>query len=73
MPVYSFVVRKAKKNDADAIFHILQEAFNKYMKDTNLHGTMEALKESVEQIKHEIEKQQVFIACINDEPVGTIR
>lgn len=73
MPVYSFVVRKAKKDDADAIFNILQEAFNKYMKDTNLHGTMEALKESVEQIKCEIKKQQVFIACINDEPVGTIR
>ncbi len=73
MPVYSFVVRKAKKDDANAIFHILQEAFNKYMKDTNLHGTMEALKESVEQIEKEIDKQQVFIACINDEPVGTIR
>ncbi|MBN2853350.1 MAG: GNAT family N-acetyltransferase [Clostridia bacterium] len=73
MTVYSFVVRKAKPEDAEAIYNILQEAFRKYMTDTSLKGSIEALEETIEQIKKETLRQHVFIACINDEPVGTIR
>jgi len=73
MPVYSFVVRRAKEDDAQDIYNILQEAFKKYMADTLLHGSMEALDETVEMIKEEITTQNIFIAYINNEPVGTIR
>jgi len=43
------------------------------MKDTGLTGTMEALEESLEDIKKDIETKEVFIAIIDDVPVGTIR
>lgn len=70
---YSFVIRKANIEDASAIQGIMQEAFKKYMLDTGLTGTMEALEESVEQIKKDIETKEVFIALIDSIPVGTIR
>jgi len=59
--------------DAEAIQSITKEAFEKYMKDTGLTGTMEALEESLEDIKKDIETKEVFIAIIDDVPVGTIR
>lgn len=48
---FSFVIRKATLEDAEAIQSITKEAFEKYMKDTGLTGTMEALEESLEDIK----------------------
>lgn len=41
---YSFVIRKAALEDAEAIQSITKEAFEKYMQDTGLTGTMEAWK-----------------------------
>lgn len=73
MPVYSFIVRKAKPEDAPAIIDILQEAFTKYMADTGLTGSMEALEETVEETVEAINSSEVFIAYVNDIPVGTIR
>ncbi|MBN2557205.1 MAG: GNAT family N-acetyltransferase [Clostridia bacterium] len=73
MPVYSFIVRKANENDAPAVRSILQEAFSKYMKDTGLTGSMEALEETVEDTAAAIRSSEVFIAYVNDVPVGTIR
>jgi len=70
---YSFVIRKATLEDAKAIQSITKEAFEKYMQDTGLTGTMEALEESLEDIKRDIETKDVFIAIIDDIPVGTIR
>ncbi len=70
---YSFVIRKANLDDAEAIQNITKEAFKKYMKDTGLTGTMEALEESLEDIKRDIESKEVFIAIIDNIPVGTIR
>ncbi|ABN53091.1 MAG TPA: N-acetyltransferase [Hungateiclostridium thermocellum] len=70
---FSFVIRKATLEDAEAIQSITKEAFEKYMKDTGLTGTMEALEESLEDIKKDIETKEVFIAIIDDVPVGTIR
>lgn len=70
---YSFIIRKATIEDAPAIFMIMQEAFKKYMLDTGLSGTMEALAESLENIEADILEKEVYIALIDDNPVGTIR
>ncbi len=70
---YSFVIRKAQAEDAKAIQGIMHEAFKKYMTDTGLSGTMEALEESIETIVNDINSKDVFIAFIDDVPVGTIR
>lgn len=70
---YSFIIRKANLDDAPDIQNILHEAFKKYMQDTGLTGTMDALEESLEAIKEDIENMEVFIAIIDDIPVGTIR
>lgn len=70
---YSFVIRKATIEDAEAIQSILQESFKKYMEDTGVVGTMEALEESIDVIRKDIETKEVFVAFIDDIPVGTIR
>lgn len=70
---YSFVIRSASIEDAEAIQMITREAFTKYMEDTGLTGTMEALMESLEDIKKDIETKDVFVAFIDNTPVGTIR
>ena len=70
---YSFVIRKATIGDAEAVKGIMQESFKKYMKDTGLVGTMEALDESIEDIKKDILAQEVFVAFIDNTPVGSIR
>lgn len=70
---FSFIIRKAVAEDAAAIQSILQESFKKYMEDTGLVGTMEALEESVDDIRKAIEAKEVFVAFIDNVPVGTIR
>lgn len=70
---YSFSIRRADSRDAEAIHVIMQEAFKKYMMDTGLEGTMEALRETVEDIRKDIETKEVFIALIDDIPAGTVR
>ncbi|MCX8131286.1 MAG: GNAT family N-acetyltransferase [Clostridia bacterium] len=70
---YSFLIRRAVTEDAEAIQSIMQEAFKKYMHDTGLVGSMEALEESVDAIRNDIETKLVYIALIDDVPVGTIR
>ena len=70
---YSFIIRKATIDDAKAVQDIMHEAFKKYMKDTGLTGTMEALEESLDDIRKDIETREVFVAFIDDIPVGTIR
>jgi len=70
---YSFIIRKATLEDAPSIAAIMQEAFKKYMLDTGLSGTMEALTEGIEDIEADIREKEVFIALIDGNPVGTIR
>ena len=70
---YSFIIRKATIEDAPAISTIMQESFKKYMQDTGLSGTMEALSESIEEIEADILHRLVYIAIIDDIPVGSIR
>jgi ribosomal protein S18 acetylase RimI-like enzyme len=70
---YSFIIRKAVAGDAPAIQSIMLESFKKYMQDTGLTGTMEALQESLGDIQKDIEAKEVYIAVIDDIAVGTIR
>jgi len=70
---YSFIIRKATIEDAPAILKIMQEAFKKYMQDAGLSGTMDALTESLKNIEADINEKEVYIAIIDDNPVGTIR
>lgn len=70
---YSFIIRKAVPEDAEAIQDIMHEAFKKYMADTGLIGSMEALEESIDDIVSDIETKEVFIAIIDGVAVGTIR
>ncbi|RCX18318.1 ribosomal protein S18 acetylase RimI-like enzyme [Anaerobacterium chartisolvens] len=70
---YSFIIRRAELQDAEAVKGILQQSFKKYMSDTGLTGTMEALEESVESITDAIDGSLVYIAFIDSVPVGTIR
>jgi ribosomal protein S18 acetylase RimI-like enzyme len=70
---YSFIIRKAVKADAPAIQAIMQEAFRKYMADTGLSGSMDALDESISDIEKDIETKEVYIAVIDDVAVGTVR
>jgi ribosomal protein S18 acetylase RimI-like enzyme len=70
---YSFTIRKAVVEDAPAIKEIMQESFKKYMEDTGLTGSMEALQESDEDIVRDIETKEVYIAIIDDVAVGSVR
>jgi ribosomal protein S18 acetylase RimI-like enzyme len=70
---YSFIIRKAVVEDAPAIKSIMQESFKKYMEDTGLTGTMEALEESIQDIEKDITTKEVYIAIIDDVAVGTVR
>jgi ribosomal protein S18 acetylase RimI-like enzyme len=70
---YSFTIRRAVVEDAEAIQDIMRESFKKYMEDAGLTGTMEALEESIDHIRKDIESKDVFIAIIDNIPVGSIR
>lgn len=70
---YAFVIRKAIQEDAAAIREIMQESFKKYIEEAKLEGTLEALEETVEDIEKDILTKEVFIALVDDIPVGTVR
>ena len=53
---YSFIIRKAVVEDALAIKEIMQESFKKYMEDTGLTGSMDALEESYEDIVRDFKR-----------------
>ena len=70
---YVLEIRKADVNDAEAIYNIIKEAFNKYVKDARITGRLDALKETQEDIIKDIKAKDVFIALADGVPVGTIR
>jgi len=51
----------------------MNEAFEKYIKDTGLVGKLDALNESIDDIRKDIASKEVFIAFVNDVAVGTLR
>lgn len=70
---YSFIIRKAVTDDAPAIKEIMQEAFTKYMADSGVNGSLEALEESCDDIIKDINSKEVFIAFMDNIAVGSVR
>lgn len=65
-------VALATEKEAATVQKVTVEAFKKYAKQAGL-PTIEALKESIETVLHDIKTKLVFIAYIEGEIVGTVR
>lgn len=70
--LYSLIIRQAVEQDAAAIHNILQEAFQEYGRIIG-QIRLDALQETVDDIRREIAEKAVFVAAIDDEIVGTVR
>lgn len=70
--LYSFIIRQAEESDAESVYRILQQAFREYAQITG-QTQLEALRETVDDVRKEIAEKVVFIAVIDDEIVGTVR
>ncbi len=70
--LYSFIIRRATATDAPSVYSILQSAFQEYGAITG-QKNLEALKETEEDIRKEIETKAVYIAVIDEMIVGTVR
>jgi N-acetylglutamate synthase-like GNAT family acetyltransferase len=69
---YSLIIRRACKEDAPAIYSILQRAFQEYSEVTGVKN-LEALSETVDDIRKEILNKTVFIAVADDKVIGTLK
>ena len=70
---YSFVIRRAEPSDAQAIWEIMQLAFEKYKTDACIPSEVEALAETVEQIREDIATRHVYVAIVDGVAVGSLR
>ena len=71
--LYAFEEKLATEEDIPAIIKITKDAFLKYCEMAGLSYDIEALNETYEDVKHDIETKQVFVTFIDDEPVGAVR
>ena len=71
--LYGFEVRHATEKDIPDIIRITREAFLKYCELSKVSQNIEALNETVEDIKRDIETKEVYVAFIDDVPVGSVR
>lgn len=67
-----FQVRPAEYKDIPAILSITREAFIKYAQMSEA-SEPEALRETEEDIRRDIDEKIVLIAVRDDEPVGSVR
>jgi len=70
---YSFIIRKAVKEDAADIQNILHHAFEAYKIAAQITSPLAAMEESIESIEDDIANKDVFIALMDNIPVGTVR
>lgn len=70
---YSFVIRRAVVSDAQNIKEIMLQSFIKYKSDAEIPGQLEAMSESIKDIENDITNKNVYIAFIDNIPVGSIR
>lgn len=68
----SFQVRSATYDDIKDIMDITKEAFTKYREATKA-DYMDALHETYDDVKHDIDTKVVLIALSDGEPVGSVR
>lgn len=69
---YSFIIRRANTQDAPDVYAILQNAFREYAEAIGI-TELEALKETISDIEHEINNNVVYVAVIDNAVIGTIR
>ena len=70
---YAFEVKSATEEDIPAIHKITHDAFLKYCEMAGLDYNIEALTETYDDIRHDIETKNVLVVRIDDEPVGAVR
>lgn len=70
---YAFEVKAASDEDIPAIHKITHDAFLKYCENAGLDYNIEALTETYEDIRNDIETKLVFVVRIDNEPVGAVR
>jgi ribosomal protein S18 acetylase RimI-like enzyme len=70
---YSFIIRRAVESDAADIWEIVNDAFSRYSADIGVPSGIEALSDSIADTLNDIRTIDVFIALIDEIPVGTIR
>lgn len=70
---YSFVIRKAAIEDVSAVKEVMEDSFGLYKTRLDISSELDALDETLEDIANDIQNKEVFIAFIDDKPVGSIR
>ena len=70
--LYGFHIRLAGIDEIPAIQEITKISFQKYIKNSCLQD-IEALNETYEDIAFDLKDKLVFVAFINDIPVGSVR
>ena len=70
---YAFEVKSATEEDIPAIHKITHDAFLKYCENAGLDYNIEALNETYEDIRIDIDNKHVFVVRIDDQPVGAVR
>ena len=71
--LYAFEVKHATEEDIPAIHKITKDAVLKYCEMAGLDYDIEALNETYEDIRRDIEEKNVFVVRIDDDPVGAVR
>lgn len=70
---YAFEVKSATEEDIPAIHKITHDAFLKYCENAGLDYNIEALNETYDDIRNDIDNKHVFVVRIDDQPVGAVR
>ena len=68
-----FEVRKATIEDIAEVQQITKEAFEKYVELAGITVPVDALEETYDAVKKDIETKEVLVAFLDDIPVGSAR
>lgn len=71
--LYALKVKRAIAEDAEEIFKVTKDAFQKYAEATGIGNKVEALFETIDDIKKDIEEKYVLVVKVDHEIAGTIR
>lgn len=71
--LYGFSVKLATESEIPQIAEITRDAFVRYEKQARIPHEVEALNETYDDIRKDLEEKYVFVAFINGEPVGSVR
>lgn len=71
--LYALEVKRASEEDISAIIKITKDAFLKYCEMTGLSYDIEALNETFEDVKDDIDTKEVYVTFMDNEPIGAVR